>query len=224
MNIRVSGVVLVGTVLVWVGATSSQPVSEPADLVLDGVIVAENPADSIALVRRAGAKRGRPLRLGQEYGGYVLVEVTRGSVLMKGRFETLRLTLPGGPSRTSVERHEEPKTRVPDLVWERRAFSRAHAHQRLEKEIPVILSDTELTPKVVEGEVQGLELIRLPDGTVLSESGLLPGDVLKSINGEPLHGVDSLWTLLARFADVDELRVIVERKGKVVRLAYALTN
>ncbi len=106
----------------------------------------------------------------------------------------------------------------------RRSFSRSEANQRFEKEIAVILSDTEVTPRVVEGEVQGLELLRLPDGTVLSQSGLLPGDVLRSINEQPLRGLDSLWRLLARFADDDELRVVVVRRGEVVRFAYNLTN
>lgn len=199
---------------------------ERVGLVLDGVIVAANPADSIALVRRAGGRRARALRVGHKYSGYVLVEVTRDSALLEGIHGGVRLAIgeSAPPTATSVATEPERERAEPELVWVRRSFSRAGANRRLEKEISVILSDTEVTPRVVEGEVRGLEILRLPDGTLLSQSGLLPGDVLRSINEQPLRGLDSLWRLLARFADDDELRVVVERRGEIVRFAYNFTN
>ena len=203
-----------------------QAEDERVELVLDGVIVAANPADSIALVRRAGGRRARALRVGHEYTGYVLVEVTRNTAFLEGPHGGVRIAIAGNAAATALASEPEPERAdaEPELLWVRRSFSRSEANNRLEKEIAVILSDTEVTPRVVEGEVQGLELLRLPDGTVLSQSGLLPGDVLRSINEQPLRGLDSLWRLLARFADDDELRVVVVRRGEVVRFAYNLTN
>ena len=189
------------------------------------MIVATSSADSIALVRRAGGRRARALRVGQEYVGYVLVEVTRNSAFLEGPDGGVRIAIAGTtPLRALASKPEPEPEPEPELLWVRRSFSRAEANRRIEKEIPVILSDTEVTPRVVEGEVQGLELLRLPDGTVLSESGLLPGDVVRSINEQPVRGVDSLWSLLARFADDDELRLVVDRRGEVVRFAYDFTN
>ena len=186
--------------------------------VLEGVIVASNPANSIALLKRAGARRARPLRVGQKFAGYVLLEVARDSALVESAAGRLRLVLAGGEA--TIE-HASQELSGP---WVRRDFSKSTAAARLEKEMPVILSETRLTASVVGGEVRGLTLTRLPDGTLLSESGLKLGDVILSINGEPLRGLDSLWELLARFKDEDELRLIVERRGAVVRLAYAFTN
>jgi type II secretory pathway component PulC len=90
--------------------------------------------------------------------------------------------------------------------------------------MPVILRETNLTPRVEDGEIRGLSVSRLPDGTLLSECGLLPGDVLVSINGEPLVGVEALFGLIARLADQEEIRVVVRRRGEVLKLAYAFTN
>lgn len=189
-------------------------------LVLDGVIVAENPAHSIALVRRSGASRAQPMRMGQEYYGYVLVAVEEGSVLLDSIRGALRLHVDGSPATRATG----PAAANEDDGWVYRDVSRAEASARLEKEIPVILSETELSPWVEDGEILGLELRRLPDGTLLSEAGLLPGDLLRSINGEPLRGLDSLWELLARLRDAHELRVVVERRGQVLRFAYLLTD
>lgn len=187
-------------------------------LVLEGVIVTSNPASSIALLKREGSRRARPLRVGQEFAGYVLLEVARDSALLESTDGRLRLVLAGREAKTEAASQELADP------WIHRDFSKSAAAARLEKEIPVILSETGLTSRVENGEVRGLTLTRLPDGTLLSESGLKLGDVILSINGEPLRDLDSLWELLARFKGEDELRVIVERRGAVVRLAYGFTN
>ena len=201
--------------LSWV--QPAQPANELVELVLDGVIVAKNPANSIALVRRSGSLRARPLRIGQSYGGYLLAEVDRDSVLLRGPGEELRIFLLG---------ESRPGEREADTqrLWIRRRFPRATAERRLEKEIPLILSDTKLTPRVVDGEISGLCIDRIPDGTLLSESGLVPGDVIMSLNGEPLRSLSGLWEHLARLSGTDELRLVVDRSGEEVRLAYELTR
>jgi len=226
MRVVVNILISCGLTAALASGHGQAPEDERFELVLDGVIVATNLADSIALVRRAGSRRARALRVGQEYSGYVLVEVTRNSAFLEGPEGGLQIAIGGAPAPTALAlaSEPEPERSEPELLWVRRSFSRAEANQRLDKEISVILSDTEVTPRVVDGEVQGLEILRLPDGTVLAESGLLPGDVLRSINEQPLRGLDSLWRLLARFAAADELRVVVLRRGEVVRFAYNFTN
>ncbi len=200
------------------------PASGPGpELVLDGVIVAENPADSVALVRRAESGRAQVLRVGQELHGYVLLEVAKGFVRLQGELGELRLFLAGAGASTAPS-EKELSNDGRDSEWIRRAFPRAVARERLSKEIPVILSETDLTPRVEDGEVRGLSVARLPDGTLLSESGLLPGDILVSINGEPLSGVEALWELIARLVDQEEIRVVVRRRGETLKLAYAFTN
>ncbi len=207
--------------LVWVSLLAPAMEKDPG-LLLDGVIVAENPADSVALVRRSEAGRAQILRVGQELQGYVLLEVAKGYVRLQRRDSELRLFLAGAPPPAGPE-EPEPKGDG-DSEWIRRAFPREVARARLEKEIPVILSETNLTPRVEEGEVRGLSVARLPDGTLLSETGLLPGDLLVSINGEPLVGVEALWELIARLVDQDEIRIVVRRRGEVLKLAYDFTQ
>ena len=208
----------------------AQTNDETPELVLDGVIVAANPSDSIALVRLSGKVRARPVRIGQTYGGFTLVEVSSGTAILSGAGREMRLSLHGVEPSTeavaSVSSSTESVANVlpADEAWVRRTFERGGTESRLDKEMPVILADTELVPRLEEGAARGIEVVRLPDGTVLAEAGLLPGDVVTSINGEPLADLDSLWEILAKFADADELRVVVERRGEVVRFAYALVN
>ncbi len=208
--------------LVWI-LFSAPAAQKGTELVLSGVIVAANPADSMALVRRASGGRAQIVRVGQELHGYVLLEVAKGFVRLQGQGEELVLALPGAPAAAS-RAEDGPSKGSGESGWIRRAFPRELARARLEKEMPVILSETDLTPRVEEGEVRGLSVARLPDGTLLSETGLLPGDILVSINGEPLVGVEALWELIPRLVDQEEIRIVVRRRGEVLKLAYALTQ
>jgi type II secretion system protein C len=214
--------VLVLGVLRSENALGQSNAGEPAELTLVGVIVAEKPSDSVALLRRAGATRARAIRIGQQFEGHVLLEVSKGSARLEASDREVLLFLSPAPRSASVV--APAAEREAEELWVRRSFSRQQARDRFQKEMPVILSETDLSPRVEEGEIRGLGVVRLPDGTLLSETGLLPGDVLVSINGEPLRSVGSLWELLSRFVAEGEIRVVVRRKGELLKLAYAITN
>jgi type II secretory pathway component PulC len=239
--------------LVGAAATGARlpPASQTGDgdagesLQLEGVIVAATAADSVALVRREGAPRARVLRIGQEIQGYVLVEVTKSSARFAGPDGDLELFVAGvtgvtgltgvaggtgtagaasGAKGTVPSGSVASRETTADEGWIRRSIPRAAAKARLSKEMPVILKEAHVAPRVEDGEITGLSVSGLPDGTLLAESGLLSGDVLVSIDGEPVRGPDALWAVLSRLVDEDEIRVIVRRKGEVLKLAYDFTN
>jgi type II secretion system protein C len=222
--------------LLWIptGAVAQEPTEGPSVFVLEGVIVATNPADSVALIHLKGAARARVLRVGEAFLDYVLATVDKSSVRLESARADVRLYMNGTPpevhERSTAESERLAGESPPDTGendddgWIRRAIPRMEAQVRLREEMPVILRETDFEPRVEDGEVRGLSVARLPDGTLLSECGLLPGDVLVSVNEEPLRGVDSLWELLSRLLDEREIRVVVRRQGEVLKLAYALTN
>lgn len=220
--------------------------AESMELVLDGLVLAENPADSLALLRRAGARRARPLRIGEEYAGYLLKEVQRGQVVLENARGGVRLYVageaPATASATPLEREEDSDTEpshapggssaVPVVAvagggqsdlesdgWIRRAFSRRSANDRLRAEIPLIITQTNVVPFKGDG-VAGLQLAQVPDGTLIEETGLLAGDVLLSLNGEQLRSLDTLVRLLPSFRTQDEIRLVIDRGGEVLQLAY----
>ncbi len=100
-----------------------------------------------------------------------------------------------------------------------RRFSRDAVRLRLPAELPRILSTSTVVPRIIGSEVAGLELIAFPMDTVLAETGLLPGDVLLSVNGREVRGIESLAVLIQRFQTAEELELLVERRGELVPLA-----
>jgi general secretion pathway protein C len=206
-------------------------------LILEGVIVSSEPASSVALVRRPQATRARSVRVGETVYGMTLIEVSEETALFDRGGKQHLLHLDGGRTLPSAHLAENPagmKTSTreaedstpPENVasekeaWLRRELERSVTEERLTKEMTVILAETGIRPRAEEGDSQGIQITHLPDGTLLSELGLLPGDVLLSVNDVPLKTMSSLTRLLPGLRSESEIRILVERQGHILKLAY----
>jgi type II secretory pathway component PulC len=100
-------------------------------------------------------------------------------------------------------------------------MERREVDRRLSTEIPRILAETTVVPVMEDGHVSGLALTRVPEGTLLTEAGLRPGDVLTEINDTRIDGMGTLIGLWPRLQNASELRATVLRNGQ--RLSLNLT-
>ena len=206
-------------------------------LFLEGVIIASEPGSSLALVRRPDDRRARSVRVGDNVYGMTLVEVTEEAALFERDGEPLLVYLDGGRPPQSLQVADNPNDKgnspgdgedstssgfggMETNTWLSREFERSVTEERLTKEMPVILAETGLRLRVDGGESQGLQITHLPDGTLLSEIGLLPGDVLLSINDVPLTSISALTGIFPQLRSESEIRLIVERRGETLGLAY----
>ncbi|MDE2659472.1 MAG: hypothetical protein OXI45_04615 [Acidobacteriota bacterium] len=103
-----------------------------------------------------------------------------------------------------------------------RTFSRDDVRLRLQSELPRILSNAVVAPRVLGNEIVGLELVAFPTDTVLGETGLVPGDVLLKVNGREVRGAESLAVLVQRFQTASRVELTVDRNGDIFPLRYRI--
>jgi type II secretory pathway component PulC len=101
-------------------------------------------------------------------------------------------------------------------------MERREVDRRLSVEIPRILAETTVVPVMEDGHVSGLTLTRIPEGTLLTDAGLRPGDVLTEINDTRIDGMGTLIGLWPRLQNATELRATVMRNGQRVPLTIIL--
>jgi type II secretory pathway component PulC len=101
-------------------------------------------------------------------------------------------------------------------------MERRDMERRLGQEVPRILAETTLVPVTEGGQVAGFTLTRLPEGTLLSEAGLRPGDVITSINDVPIDSLATLIGLWPRLQSESDIRAVVLRNGQPVALSVHL--
>jgi len=196
----------------------------PPDLAVTGVVVRQANERSTAILTSGGRTRvvslgdtafgGRVVSLGQDavtldYGGERRVlRVPETAPLRPAPAPPPPLSPPGGPP-------EDPATPF-------RAMERAEVQRRLGEEIPRILAETAISPLLEDGRVVGVQLARVPEGSLLTDAGLRAGDVITELNGVAIDGMATLVGLWPRLQDAPELRAVVLRGGQPVSLVVSL--
>ncbi len=103
-------------------------------------------------------------------------------------------------------------------------MNRAEVQRRLGEEILRILAETAVAPVMEEGRVVGVQVTRLPEGSLLTDAGLRTGDVLTRINDTDIDGMATLIGLWPRLQSASELRAVVRRNGQTFSLLVSLRN
>jgi general secretion pathway protein C len=200
----------------------------PSDLAATGVVVHPSGGRSTVVLTSGG--RTRVASLGEVAFGGKVVAVTSTSVqiLFEGGPVTLRLSPGAGAGTASyrtpvaTEAAPPPGGAAEDPATPHRMMSRAEVERRLGSEIPRILADTALSPVMEDGRAVGLRVVRMADGTLLSDAGLRQGDVITEINGTPIDGMATLIGLWPRLQSATDLRAVVQRGGQPVSLEVVL--
>jgi type II secretory pathway component PulC len=85
-----------------------------------------------------------------------------------------------------------------------------------------ILAETAIAPVMEDGHVVGVQLTRVPEGSLLTDAGLRTGDVLTRINDTQIDGMASLIGLYPRLQNATELRAVVLRGGQPISVKVSL--
>lgn len=194
------------------------------DVFAVGVVVSPRPEACVALLKSAG--RTRAAKLGESAFGGRVVAVEPGRVVLE--FDAGRLELRIGPGEaarapaalaTSLETAPAGPGAPPAFEH---SLARADLERRLAAELPRILAESALAPVVEDGRVRGLRLVRVAAGTLLTDLGLRPGDVLLSLNDTATDSLQALLALWPRLQGEAQIRALVLRDGRPLSLLLSL--
>lgn len=200
----------------------------PPDLTAVGIVLGGGTESSVALLRSSG--RTRVVRVGESAFGGRVTAIAHGVVSMEFATDRVDVRLataaqgptPSTPKAAAAPPSEARTTPAEDPTTPARQMSRAEVQRRLAAEVPRILAETAVSPVVQDGHVVGLAVSRIPDGSLLSDAGLRPGDVLTTVNDVPIDGLPTLIGLWSRLQSESDLRAVVLRGGRPVLLSVTL--
>jgi type II secretion system protein C len=200
----------------------------PTDLAVAGVVVGHTPGRSSAILTSGG--RTRTVGVGESAFGGRLVSVGADGVELEFGGERVAVRLPTAAAATALP-HPPAATARPSLPagappedpeTPAREMNRVEVQRRLGEEIPRILAETAVAPVMEEGRVVGVQVTRLPEGSLLTDAGLRTGDVLTRINDTDIDGMATLIGLWPRLQSASELRATVLRNGQPFSLLVSL--
>lgn len=201
----------------------------PSDLAVAGVVVGKTQQRATAILTSGG--KTRVVSVGDTAFGGRVVSVSAEAVALDfgGERRVLRLPSaaqalprPGAPVGASWNPGLPPGAPPEDPATPARSMERVDVQRRLGDEIPRILAETSVVPVLEAGRVVGVQLARLPEGSLLTDAGLRTGDVITQINGTEIDGMATLVGLWPRLQSASELRAVVTRNGQPVSLVVSL--
>jgi general secretion pathway protein C len=209
-------------------AAPTTPSTAAPVVTVSGVVVGKTPERSSAILTSGG--KTRVVAVGESAFGARLVSVATDAVVVERDGARHELRLPttvaapvtarptsaaARPSLPAGAPPEDPETPA-------REMSKVEVQRRLGEEIPRILAETAVAPVMEEGRVVGVQVTRIPEGSLLTDAGLRAGDVLTQINGTQIDGMGTLIGLWPRLQTASELRAVVVRNGQPFSLLVSL--
>jgi general secretion pathway protein C len=196
--------------------------SAPSDLALRGCVLARNESKSVAVLESAG--RTRVVVVGEKAFGGRLVTIALGNATLDfdGQHVTVRLGSAPAPAAPPPAPTEDDSRPAVDPETPPRKMARADVDRRLSLEMNRILAETALAPAMEEGRVVGVRVAKVAQGSLLTEAGLRPGDILTELNGTKIDGLATLMGLYARLQSATELDAVVLRGGRSISLRVTL--
>ncbi len=220
------------------GAAALQPTAKTRlPLTLQGVFVTEPPSESAAIIARKG-NPGRLYAIGDELPGNATLRAVQAEqviLLRAGQHETL--TFPEGESFRRVpvpppnanadasqtpappadrETGQERPPESPEELVER-------YRERLSDNPEQVLEELAMAP-VSRGEAAGYRVGNLANLPYLSQTGLLAGDLILSVNGRPVGDVQTDRSALNNLLASGSVRIEVQRGERRFFVTTSLQN
>ncbi len=206
-------------------------------LTLQGVFVAEPASDSAAIIARKG-QAGRLYAIGDELPGNATLRAVQAEqviLLRAGQHETL--TFPEGkpfrrvraaspqeraearplpdPPPSATPKDEPPPESAEELVERYR--------ERLNEDPQQLLEELAVAPVSV-GEAAGYRVGSLANLPYLSQTGLLAGDLILSVNGRPVGDVEADRSSIDKLLASGSARIEVQRGERRFFVTTALPD
>ncbi|MBM7071105.1 type II secretion system protein GspC [Shewanella sp. 202IG2-18] len=196
---------------------------------LTGVVASTTKKNGLAIIASSGTQatysigdkiKGTSASLKEVYADRIIITNA-------GRYETVMLD---GLKFTTDVANNKPlqtasrnKAKKIDKSKDRRVSADlAKTRQAILADPNKITDYLSISPKTVNGQLQGYRLNPGKDRKIFREAGFKPNDLAKSLNGYDLTDISQALEVMSQLQELTQVSIIVEREGQLVELTLGL--
>ena len=211
------------------------------DLELLGCVVGGDPTTSFAIIRDKKGRAEDTYSVGDFIVSDARVEDIRTTEVVishAGRREVLAMLFDDSksaspprrgqdgarrPSRRTQARSPSASNEPIRVINDRlRQVNRERLMEEVTSNLGSLMSQVQTSPNVVDDKPSGINVESMGSDPILGQSGLKPGDIVKSVNGLRVNSLEDVLGSADRFQNAPEIRVVVERDGRHTTLVYKI--
>lgn len=198
-------------------------------LKLNGIVQASNPADALAMIVYQGKDEQYAIGDRLPVGRVVLSQIHQDHVIIEnaGRYESLWLF--DGENRSSSAPTAGPVVNNPASRQDKRdnkdvSSIAKNYRQRLYKNPSSLADALRITPKQVDGVMQGYRISPGRDKQQFDQLGLKANDVVTNINGIELDDPAKAVELYKIMRSAKEATFVIDRDGQSIEMIVSLDD
>ncbi len=204
-------------------SAASAPAQVNSSVRLRGVFAVDGKTLSAAVVNLGG--RDKTIHLNQEFAaGVKLVEVQGEHIVISRDGVRERIDLDRFPS---IARPNAPAGAPVTSFRLNVASTGTNAYSLSRQELNTVLQDPRqmnFLGRLGVSTAGGVRVDDAPSGSLSNKLGLQAGDIITSINGQPINSQGDLVRVYGQFNSLTNIRAEVKRAGAPVMLSYSIQN
>lgn len=212
-----------GATLATADSTSAAPVSD-SGIRLKGVYAVDGKTLSAAVVNTGG--RDMSVRLNEKIAENItLAEVKPDHIVVLRAGIREKIMLDAASSKQALGSNSKLVAAAPSQFRLNVANTSRHNYSLSRGELNSVLQD----PRQVNflGGISpapggGVQISDAPSGTLAQKLGLQPGDIISSINGQPVSSAGDLARFYGQFGSTNSIRAEIKRGGQPLILTYMI--
>lgn len=211
--------------------SEADPVPTQLPLTLIGTIVHSNPSKSIAHVEVRGKNQALAFSPNREIDRLAtVVRVERNRLILRnlnnGRLEYLENKESGKLSFSAGKAQLRPEgpANVKIVGDNRYEIPRSEVLRFTSDMSNIVMQASTIPHRKPTGEIDGFQITSIAPGSLFSQLGYLPSDILKKVNGEPLDSPAKAIELYNALRNSNSVKITVERDGREMEFDYTVRN
>lgn len=181
-------------------------------------LLAGSPRFARAALKVEGKNEIEEYRIGDQVGGYKLIDIDSNSVLLERQGARTSVYL-GGETKTATTK----KTAVAEATGDK------HKTTISRTQINKMLNDPQVTrfsggPFYLKGKIMGFKINLLPTNHIFYKLGARSGDIIRRYNGRSLDSQQKMLEILQSLRTTNRATVSLERSGKILDFEFIITD
>lgn len=195
---------------------------------LNGVILLGRDR-SIAFIRKSGERESKVYRIGEKLDNAEIIKIERDRVYLNDGVRTVIIPMYYKYMTKTFAKNETPAMKSGSSVDKysstkqfKKVMSRSEVENKVFQKVNEILTQIAISPYMVNGQMEGLRLMRVPNNNIVYELGGRSGDIVRRVNGHEVNQIEQMYSLWSNIKDDSFISVDIERNNQILNYSFEI--
>lgn len=195
---------------------------------LNGVILLGRDR-SIAFIRKSGERESKVYRIGEKLDNAEIIKIERDRVYLNDGVRTVIIPMYYKYMTKTFAKNETPAMKSGSSVDKysstkqfKKVMSRSEVENKVFQKVNEILTQIAISPYMVNGQMEGLRLMRIPNNNIVYELGGRSGDIVRRVNGHEVNQIEQMYSLWSNIKDDSFISVDIERNNQIFNYSFEI--